>query len=253
MTCNMETIEANVFLHNFTCNELDPLIDGLGKHDCIEPFRILKGSEYEKIAYNIYSWGIEFKTISEEDMRSPHNIHVYDNSCCEMLKMPLTTELFKGNQLKLLIASLTQFKKYSGPARTLLKKLKNMDKQTGLERFLYAQAFNYESALDELKTIQQKVGHWMWFIFPQLKGLGHSKLSQYYGLNGQEEAKEYINHPLLGKRLKEITQVVLDIDKPIQEIFGDDTIKFRACMILFASSCDEPIFKQACQKYNWII
>ena len=67
------------------------------------------------------------------------------------------------------------------------------------------------------------------------------------------EADAFINDPKLGPRLIEITQAVLDNEKSPYEIFGDDVIKFRACMILFAASCDEPIFKQACEKFNWVI
>jgi len=121
-----------------------------------------------------------------------------------------------------------------------------------VERFYTMSNLTFADALKEVKN-GKKEGHWMWWTFPQMKGLGESERSFFYGLSGQLEANVYINDPILGPRLIEITQAVLDNEKTPYEIFGQDVVKFRACMILFASSCDEPIFKQACQKYNWII
>lgn len=121
-----------------------------------------------------------------------------------------------------------------------------------VERFYTMSDMTFEDALKEVKN-GKKEGHWMWWTFPQMKGLGKSERSFFYGLSGQMEANAYINDPILGSRLIEITQAVLDNEKTPYEIFGQDLVKFRACMILFASSCDLPIFRQVCEKYNWII
>ncbi len=119
-----------------------------------------------------------------------------------------------------------------------------------LNRFLLAQDVDYEQALAEVKS-GKKTSHWIWYIFPQMKGLGHSAKSQYYGIDGRDEAVEYINHPVLKARLVEITQAVLDSSHSVYEIFGPDAIKVRSCMLLFASVCDEKVFKKMIEKYHW--
>lgn len=78
----------------------------------------------------------------------------------------------------------------------------------GLERFVEAQGAAYDIALNEIKN-GRKRSHWIWYIFPQLKGMGHSFNSEYFGLNGIAEAKAYLNHPVLGMRLREITEELL--------------------------------------------
>ena len=122
----------------------------------------------------------------------------------------------------------------------------------GLQRFIEAQnKWNtYDKALEEVKN-GKKVTHWIWFIFPQLYGLGHSEMSQFYGLNGREEAEEYIKNDTLSTRLVKITEAVLNNDKSVYEIFGNDTIKVRSCMMLFASVSNEPVFKQVINKFSW--
>ena len=118
-----------------------------------------------------------------------------------------------------------------------------------LERFVVAQERMYPRALEEVKN-GRKMTHWIWYIFPQLKGLGHSNNSQYYGLDGVEEARAYLAHPILGARLREITAVVLEADKDVEEIFGDiDTIKLRSCMTLFAEIADDDHFAKVLEKY----
>lgn len=127
-----------------------------------------------------------------------------------------------------------------------------------LKRFLNAQdsglvdecTETYETALKEIKAGHKRT-HWMWYVFPQMKGLGHSPLSEFYGILGRGEAIAYINHPLLQARLIEATEAVLNNEKTPYEIFGNDVIKFRSCMLLFASVSDEPIFKKVINKYNW--
>ena len=111
-----------------------------------------------------------------------------------------------------------------------------------LERFVVAQERMYPRALEEVKN-GRKVTHWIWYIFPQLKGLGHSNKSIYYGLDGIEEARAYLAHPVLGARLREITTAVLQSDKSADEIFGGiDTIKLRSCMTLFNEVAEDDLF-----------
>ena len=111
-----------------------------------------------------------------------------------------------------------------------------------LERFVVAQDLMYPRALEEVKN-GKKVTHWIWYIFPQLKGLGTSNNSIYYGLDNVEEARAYLAHPILGARLREITTAVLQSDKSADEIFGGiDTIKLRSCMTLFNEVTDDDLF-----------
>ena len=122
----------------------------------------------------------------------------------------------------------------------------------GLQRFIEAQdKWNtYDKALEEVKN-GKKETHWIWFIFPQLYGLGESEMSQFYGLDGREEAKAYIENDTLRTRLVEISEAVLNNDKSVYEIFGNDAIKVRSCILLFESVSDIPVFKQLKSKYRW--
>lgn len=126
------------------------------------------------------------------------------------------------------------------------------DKAKSLERFVDAQAFAsvYERALAEVKN-GQKIGHWIWYIFPQMKGLGMSYNSHYYGINGLEEARAYLQHPILGKRLREITTAFLELQgKNAEEVFGYlDAIKVRSCMTLFDEVAEGELFTQVLEKY----
>ena len=92
----------------------------------------------------------------------------------------------------------------------------------------------------------------MWWIFPQMKGLGKSERSQFYGIPDRNQARTFLEHPYLGKHLIEITQAVFDSDKTPYEIFGADAIKFRSCMLLFASlEGASSIFKKNIYKNHW--
>ena len=110
---------------------------------------------------------------------------------------------------------------------------------------------------DDMKIVLQEVKngkketHWIWFIFPQLYGLGHSEMSQFYGLNGREEAEEYIKNDTLRKRLVEICEAVLNNEKSVYEIFGNDAVKVRSCVLLFESISDIPVLKKLKSKYRW--
>lgn len=117
----------------------------------------------------------------------------------------------------------------------------------GVERFLDGQRFGYETALAEMKQ-GEKRNHWIWYIFPQVKGLGHSPNAHYYGIKDLEEAKAYLQHPVLGQRLREITAEVLKhSDSDIETIMGSriDAVKFRSSMTLFDLVSPDDIFKKA--------
>lgn len=116
-----------------------------------------------------------------------------------------------------------------------------------LSRFVEAQASDYPNALREIQKGRKK-SHWMWFVFPQLRGLGHSSTAQYYGLSGLEEARQYLEHLLLGPRLLEITGAALrHPDNTPLHIFGHpDNLKFHSSITLFAQPEGAPgIFKEA--------
>jgi uncharacterized protein (DUF1810 family) len=120
-----------------------------------------------------------------------------------------------------------------------------------LQRFVDAQNPVYEKVLDELRA-GQKRSHWMWFVFPQLRGLGHSHMATLYGIASRQEAEEYLQHPVLGSRLRECTRLVnLAEGRSISQIFGSpDDMKFMSSMSLFASvGQGDQVFKDALQKY----
>jgi len=120
-----------------------------------------------------------------------------------------------------------------------------------LERFVTAQAQAFDAALAEL-TAGRKRTHWMWFIFPQLRGLGRSPTAQFYGIGSLAEARAYHAHALLGSRLDLCTRTVLGSRAPsLHEIFGSpDDWKFRSCMTLFEAAAPEvPLFGQALDRW----
>lgn len=119
-----------------------------------------------------------------------------------------------------------------------------------LDRFVKAQEKMYDIALNEIKN-GKKISHFMWYIFPQLKGLGYSDISNYYGISGLEEAKEYLEDEILGNRLYNITLELLKIDEddPIN-IFGNvDALKLKSSMTLFDIVSDDEIFYDVLKKY----
>jgi uncharacterized protein (DUF1810 family) len=119
-----------------------------------------------------------------------------------------------------------------------------------LQRFVDAQQGVYPQARDELAA-GCKRSHWMWFVFPQLRGLGRSATAQHYGIGSKAEAQAYWAHPLLGPRLRECTELALAVDgRSANEIFGPpDDLKFRSCMTLFAAATGEQLFRRALDKY----
>jgi calpastatin len=124
---------------------------------------------------------------------------------------------------------------------------------TDIERFVEAQESpytGYTQALKEIKT-GRKVSHWIWYIFPQLCGLGHSRLSHFYGISDRAEAKAYLNHPILGSRLKEISEALLThTDKSAEWIFGSiDALKVKSCMTLFDCIAPNDIFSDVLDSF----
>jgi len=119
-----------------------------------------------------------------------------------------------------------------------------------LERFVQAQETVYSRVVAELRE-GRKRSHWMWFIFPQIAGLGQSAMAQRYAIGSLEEAKAYLQHPVLGPRLGECTRLVNAIEgRTIEAIFGyPDDLKFRSSMTLFAAAGGEQIFAEALDKY----
>lgn len=116
-----------------------------------------------------------------------------------------------------------------------------------LQRFLDAQEKTYDRALAELQTCHKR-SHWMWYVFPQLESLGFSRTARYYGLSGLDEANAYLNHPVLGARLRECTRSALTCrDSTLHRIFGHpDDLKFCSCMTLFERADPaETLFKTA--------
>ncbi|WP_250461069.1 DUF1810 domain-containing protein [Microbulbifer litoralis] len=126
-----------------------------------------------------------------------------------------------------------------------------MDDPHNLERFVTAQGNSYESALAELAA-GQKRSHWMWYIFPQIAGLGRSATARHYAISGLEEARAYLDHPRLGPRLKACCEQLLQLEgRTAHEIFGSpDDLKLRSSMTLFSVAGDgEDPFEQVLDKY----
>ncbi len=120
-----------------------------------------------------------------------------------------------------------------------------------LQRFVDAQRGVYAQAEAELRA-GRKESHWMWYVFPQIQGLGRSSMSQRYAISSLKEAKAYLDHPILGPRLRECTRLVTAVqNRSIEDVFGyPDGLKFRSSMTLFARAADDnQIFTQALSKY----
>ena len=120
-----------------------------------------------------------------------------------------------------------------------------------LDKFVSAQARDYDTALAEIRS-GYKRSHWMWYIFPQLQGLGFSPTAQYYGIRDLEQAKDYMAHPVLGPRLVEISGALLSLpgSNPSAVMGYPDDLKLCSCMTLFELAApDEPVFGRVLEKY----
>ena len=203
---------------------------------------------------------------------------IFRPNCRALQNATLSADTFKGQELRLLRSSLIEFALLGCmEAQALMSKLDSLfgedddyietivdERCSNLKRFLNAhegagrgvnegdEVSSYEQALKEVKA-GGKVTHWIWYIFPQMAGIKgtHNRPALFYGLNGRLEAFQYINHPTLRKHLVEICEAVLNNKYSVYEIFGDDVIKVRSCILLFASVCDIPVFKQLKSKYRW--
>ena len=121
----------------------------------------------------------------------------------------------------------------------------------GLQRFVDAQSQTYDQALAELRAGHKRT-HWMWFVFPQVAGLGHSGMAQRFAISGLDEARAYLAHPLLGRRLVESARALtaLDVDDPAAVLGSVDAMKLQSSMTLFALAApDEPVFGEVLDHY----
>ena len=120
----------------------------------------------------------------------------------------------------------------------------------GLERFLKAQEQDYKIALEEIRS-GQKMSHWMWYIFPQLKELGYSSTAKFYGIRDREEAEVYLAHPILGQRLREISGELLNLEScDAGYVMGyPDDLKLKSCMTLCLEVSGEAVFQQVLDQY----
>lgn len=122
---------------------------------------------------------------------------------------------------------------------------------SSLGRFLEAQGRDFDTALAEIKN-GKKTTHWMWYIFPQIRGLGHSELAKYYAIKDRQEAEEFLKHPALSTRLLTICGALVELGgNDAHEVFGSpDDMKLRSCMTLFAAVSDRyPIFNTVLDQY----
>jgi uncharacterized protein (DUF1810 family) len=126
-----------------------------------------------------------------------------------------------------------------------------MNDPYNLQRFVNAQNKVYERACSELQD-GRKGGHWMWFIFPQIRGLGRSHMAETFAISSRDEAEAYLNHQILGPRLRECTRLVTQVmGRSLNEIFASpDDLKFKSSMTLFAhATTDNQVFVEAVKKY----
>ena len=121
---------------------------------------------------------------------------------------------------------------------------------SNLDRFIKAQENDYETALNEIEN-GHKQSHWIWYIFPQLQGLGFSSMSQFYGIKDEKEAIDYMNHPVLRERLLEISQALLSLDcnDPVRVMGYPDNLKLQSSMTLFSIVSKEPVFQKVLDKF----
>lgn len=121
---------------------------------------------------------------------------------------------------------------------------------SGLDRFIKAQNRDYETALAEIKAGHKKT-HWIWYIFPQIQGLGYSETSRLYAIKDKEEAQEYMKHPVLGARLIAISKTLLQLaSSDAGDVMGyPDDMKLKSSMTLFSLVHDDPVFQQVLDKF----
>ena len=125
-----------------------------------------------------------------------------------------------------------------------------MDDPYNLERFVEAQAGSYDTALAEIRR-GAKRSHWMWFIFPQIAGLGRSETARRFAIQSLDEARAYLDHPVLGSRLRECVGAIQDIvGKTADEVFGEvDALKLRSSLTLFGQAGGGPLYDAALRRW----
>ncbi len=125
-----------------------------------------------------------------------------------------------------------------------------MTKESNLKRFIDAQETAYQTALSEIRN-GRKRSHWMWYIFPQIQGLGFSETARFYALKDREEAADFLAHPILGRRLLEICHELLGLTtNDAHHVFGSpDDLKLKSSMTLFAALRSNPVFQQVLDKF----
>ncbi|MCC2546673.1 DUF1810 domain-containing protein [Hymenobacter sp. BT175] len=119
-----------------------------------------------------------------------------------------------------------------------------------LQRFLDAQTTDYHTALTEIRS-GRKRSHWMWYIFPQIQGLGYSETARFYGIRNRQEAEAYLQHPVLGSRLLEISSALLELESSnaTQVLGSPDDLKLKSSMTLFAAVSQNPVFQRVLDKF----
>ena len=119
-----------------------------------------------------------------------------------------------------------------------------------LDHFLRAQDYVLDEAIEEIRS-GKKTGHWIWYIFPQMKGLGKSGMSETYAIQDRTHALEYMSHPILCSHYIMCCQAILDSNKSAYEIFGDDVVKVRSSLLLMDSVWNDPVIKEVIRKHGW--
>lgn len=119
-----------------------------------------------------------------------------------------------------------------------------------LDHFKRAQDYVLEQAIQEILS-GKKTGHWIWYVFPQMKGLGKSEMSQTYAIQDREHAYIYMNSPVLCTNYRMCCQAILDSGKTVYEIFGDDAVKVHSSIMLMNSVWDDPVIKEVIRRHGW--
>lgn len=199
-----------------------------------------------QIKYFLYEWAKGVIPYCSEQRIS----EIINNVYKDLLTCPIISIFFGFNKEK------NTIELSAGVINLIINELKEEEldyvQYWFVNRYIPVYKQTYAQALQEVKN-GKKETHWMWWIFPQMRGLGKSERSQFYGIPDRDQARLFLEHPYLGKHLIEITQAVFDSDKTPYEIFGADVIKFRSCMKLFASlENTNKIFKQIINKNHWL-
>lgn len=120
-----------------------------------------------------------------------------------------------------------------------------------IEHFLRAQDHVLDQAIKEIRS-GKKTGHWIWYVFPQMIGLGKSGMSQTYAIKDRTHALEYMSHPILRNNYIACCQAILDSGKSAYEIFGDDVVKVRSSLLLMNSVWNDPVIKKVLIEHHWL-